>query len=1078
MNARVSPKYTAFIQMTARGIRFAVVLLAAWVSLPAQGQLRIISGRRVTTQISATESADLTRPCLRWNNGEFLYGELDSVTTEQVLWKSPIFSEPIALRPSQLKTMELPKNGINSKEPFAITMGNGDLIYGSLVSITAETVQIHSESCGELTLRRNEVASLRRVSGGRLMYSTPSPGVEWKMKEDRNGTTRTTKTAWKPGTGGSSVLNSWNRTNYLPLKLPTKVEVEFHLLATTSPRFRLYLSAGADASPAIETWDDTLVLLYGGRFAPLFALKVEDRDVSLRLCWDREGRRCVVFNAAGEQLAELAEKEGPRRGLSETGVYIRNTGMSISMESLRVREWNGVAPAKVHPGEPCVLLNDGSVERGNAFTAADKSVRVVISSGLKEAVLDLEDIESIIIAAPPEKNKNVSPNELAFADGSLITGKLIGIKDGIASLTTAWSAQPVSAKIDRAQSIRFAVPAITGEPEEKPLEEMDRLVAGKTSLHGRPIGSDDGTLRWLPTGGIRPVTLATDIKDIEMIRTIPPDAPMVKAQTLFFVENGDVMPGALSGMDENFVHLKSDLAELSNISAPLCYAFQFAGPEVHGSGFDDPGWRRVKGDAKNVMQNGAALTLTSGGIFGHPSMMQADELKFSLSAQQGYGVIRLRLFTDDLKAANHGVPILLMRSGNQITCGIESENGQGFDDRGQYTSISGKNVDVRLLVQEKTVEVLVGDVSVSKLPVSPEKRRGLGIAIELANIMGNGERPMTISNFSACLNFESIWFPAVDNEARTNALTIPRFRREDLPTHVLVATNGDLLRGRITAATSEHISFQSGLELLNVPRNRVSAAIRLKRPVIGSDAKKIDAKPEPPLPLPAFNPTHWLQLRNGGRLGLAVEKFTPDKIIGRTANFGRCEVPMDLVHIVRFNRPAPNAAMSNFQSWKLEHMMDPVLPETGGQSSPLLGKDAKDFKLALLDGTSFELSKEKGKIVVLDFWATWCGPCVKSLPELIEAMGEFDSSKVKFVGVNQAEPGPVVQKFLGQRGWKFTVALDAEQSVGRQFGVEGIPHTVIVGPDGKIAWVKTGYDPGGAKEAADAVRKLLESAIK
>ncbi|MCE9519229.1 MAG: TlpA family protein disulfide reductase [Verrucomicrobia bacterium] len=1062
-------------------IRLTAVLLAVLLSIPALGDI-IVTGKRGTTQTRTTASSDSTRPCLRWNNGEMLYGELDSATTDQVLWKSPLFSEPIPLLTSMLKVMESPKTGTNPQEPLAVILQNGDLIYGALVSINAETVKIQSESCSEVTLLRSEIVSLRRVSGGRLLYATPSPGVAWKMKDDRNGTARTTKTAWKSGSGGSKVLNSWNRTNYLPLKLPVKVEVEFHVLSTTSPRFRLDLNTAAGASPAIETWDDTLVLVYGGRFAPLLTLKAEDRDVSLRLCWDREGRRSIVFNAAGEQLAELSEKEGPRRGVSETGVYIQNTGLNLTLASLRVREWNNTATALLQPGKTRLEMMDGRVENGSVLSADDKTIQISTGSSSTK-IIKLTDVESIILSSSPKQNENAQPNEVTFADGSCFTGKLIGIKKGIASLKTNWSTQPVNAKIDEAQSIRFSVPAMADESEEKPLKEMDRIVAGQTSFHGTPVGSEDGVLRWLPVGGMHPVKLALDAKDLEVIRTIPPDAPAVKAQALFFVDNGDVLPGQLSGIDENFVHLKSDLVELSRISAPRCYAVQFAGPDVHGSGFDDPGWRRVKGDAKNALLNGASLTLTTGGAFGHPTMMQTDELKFTLSSKQGFGVVRMRLFTDDLKAANRGTAILFMLSGNQLSCGIESENGRGFDRQGQFNSPSGQASEIRLVMHEKTIEVLVGDVSINQLPAPPEKRHGLGLAFELSNAFGNGERPMIISNFSAHLNSERIWFPPVDTEARTHALTIPRFRREDLPTHVLVANNGDMLRGRITAATNEHIQFQSGLELLNVPRNRVSAAIRLTPPVTSSAVKKsdaniTDASPAPPAPDSAIIPTHWLLLRNGGRLGLAVEKFTPDKIVGRSANFGHCEVPMELVHILRFTPPPFTAAMTSFQSWKLEHMIDPVLPESGGQSSPLLGKDAKDFKLKLLDGTSFELSQEKGKVVVLDFWATWCGPCVKSLPEMIESMGEFDSSKVKFIGVNQAEPGPVVQTFLTQRGWKLTVALDTEQSVGRQFGVEGIPHTVIIGPDGKIAWMKSGYDPDGAKEAASAVRKLLKAVVQ
>jgi thiol-disulfide isomerase/thioredoxin len=135
---------------------------------------------------------------------------------------------------------------------------------------------------------------------------------------------------------------------------------------------------------------------------------------------------------------------------------------------------------------------------------------------------------------------------------------------------------------------------------------------------------------------------------------------------------------------------------------------------------------------------------------------------------------------------------------------------------------------------------------------------------------------------------------------------------------------------------------------------------------------------------------------------------------------------------------------------------------------------APEFHIPMIVPGDFDLRSQRGKVVVLDFWATWCGPCAKSLPGLIEAMSHFPADKVRLVGINQGETPDKIKSFLKLREWKLEVALDSDQAVGKKYGVEGIPQTVIIGPDGRIAWSETGYTPDGAEQAADAVKKLLD----
>lgn len=144
-------------------------------------------------------------------------------------------------------------------------------------------------------------------------------------------------------------------------------------------------------------------------------------------------------------------------------------------------------------------------------------------------------------------------------------------------------------------------------------------------------------------------------------------------------------------------------------------------------------------------------------------------------------------------------------------------------------------------------------------------------------------------------------------------------------------------------------------------------------------------------------------------------------------------------------------------------------------TSALENQAAPDFKLKGLDGKEVQLASLKGSVVVLDFWATWCGPCVRSLPDLNKLYDQRRDKNLKVFAVNQQEDLPTVQAFVTQKKLTLPVLLDGDGVVGEAYAVRAIPQTVVIGKDGKVRKVFIGIPPGGEADIAKAVDAAMEA---
>lgn len=141
------------------------------------------------------------------------------------------------------------------------------------------------------------------------------------------------------------------------------------------------------------------------------------------------------------------------------------------------------------------------------------------------------------------------------------------------------------------------------------------------------------------------------------------------------------------------------------------------------------------------------------------------------------------------------------------------------------------------------------------------------------------------------------------------------------------------------------------------------------------------------------------------------------------------------------------------------------------------GDQVKNFTLKDLSGKSVSLDQFKGKVVVLNFWATWCPPCRNEMPEFDEMDKELKKSGgAVLLAVNMTdgrrETKSKVEKFMKETGYTMTVLLDSEQELAGYFGIRYIPSTFIIDREGRL----TGQIQGGTTKAA--VMKLVDEAGK
>ena len=146
---------------------------------------------------------------------------------------------------------------------------------------------------------------------------------------------------------------------------------------------------------------------------------------------------------------------------------------------------------------------------------------------------------------------------------------------------------------------------------------------------------------------------------------------------------------------------------------------------------------------------------------------------------------------------------------------------------------------------------------------------------------------------------------------------------------------------------------------------------------------------------------------------------------------------------------------------------------TVAASGNLTGQKAPDFALKSSTGENLRLSEYRGDVVMINFWATWCGPCRQEMPLLDELHARYERVGFKLLGVNIDDDPRRAMQMIDELGVTFPVLFDSTKDVSKLYEVNAMPVTVILDREGNVRHVHHGYKPGYEEKYLTEVRALL-----
>lgn len=1051
--------------------------------------------------VSETRAGEAT---LRWRNGDELLGRILESASDEVRWEASPFAAPLEIGLEQLSGLQFVSETdpeVESGTRFRFEMKNGDRINGDFVSIEGTRLWLESpQFTGKIEIKLDAIARVVNTGRDHLSYSGPENLTAWSSSgRDRK------PTEWFTDLRGDFATHQWSGNLFRELSLPEKVEVRFTAHFPQSiPNVEIGLLREPGLGPMLETWDNVLVLTHESHYVPVLALTPDTHDLDLRLFWDQQSGRVRVCAASGKELAALdgvlveryqPDSERPNRSDPlARGFSILNRTPEMKLAVLDIRKWDGREIPVYDPKAARLHLRGRDPLQGGGSVRLKEGEARLLVSGLSIPLPELEEWvldPGAEFAALPEQEEGAA-TRVTWAGGSTLSGAYASLLPGSITVQPPWSSEAVVMPLKGVSQIYFPRSAA------KVVVGSDHLTSAAISLTGtaRLDAGNGGLVGWQVVGAEKIVPLA-DSTDLSIIRGASPASraalPELIGRAGLYLVNDEVLIGDLISISDKEVRFTSPLTGEVAIPSNQVRAVDIGSNGRVLEGFGDSEWEEVEKASAEIEVEGDVVTLQDGS-FGNPSLLLGDRIHFETEWTQSYGAMTLRLFASGPDPGSASTDLIIATQGNRLFIGKLKESG-AFSFSADQITIEGNRAKFEIVASRERIEVIVNGTSALILASEAESLSGNGIYFTMGGGWQNwnqADNEIKISGFRVERSPGSLPHRIIDKQAREHILTVPRTQRDSAPTHALVAPNGDVLRGGLVSASGNEIVFLADEENITLPRSRVATIIWLRE---DPDSPKDLAATSPDEPAgqenrPATSPTpsvetfavtHQFVMIDGSRLCLAANRIDGRQFVGRSELLGECRFSMESVREMRSGPPMPSIELNRivspeYHDWVYRFAPDPVIPDgSDGDDSPLVGKPAPEFEVSMLDETVVRLEDLKGQVVVLDFWASWSGPSAKVMPDIATVLESFPDGVITYLGINQGESPAIINEFLTKRGWETTpTALDFDMDITRDYQAESIPYTVVIGADGVVRWVHTGYDAKYKMALFEAIAAALQ----